>query len=467
MNIQEEREYILAENNTAQERLIDILDTLSPGSATEIHISEPLSGEIDFSVLNSLGFKKIKTIYLGEGKITDISHIPNTVSTLVCAHNILISLENLPESLLVLDCSHNNIKDIDLKPAVHLTNLNCAFNRLTELKNISDSIEELYCDDNEITRIDLFELVSLRILHCSNNRLIVLENLPTNLHELRMENNPMAEIQHNARTEKTKKTEEDTEMKIDYLEGLREYFRLKQKYEKKQTTMKRDAFKRAQNKKTGRMKADAVRAPCINCARNVGTVFAKKDDKYIALCGDISSPCNLNIQIYKGYDFDIEVLLVENKKTLDESKEHIIRQKLDTIFNYLTEKKSAILFKKEMDNYNNSGELYKEMLDKYNNLYNNMHKRELFRRKMDEIYEIIGNVRGILDEYQKTGNREILKTAVQMQKDDLIPKTELLQKLKYEVMEMDDDKLVQRELPLSKLTFSYGEPAHIMKFTRK
>lgn len=96
-----------------------------------------------------------------------------------------------------------------------------------------------------------------------------------------------------------------------------------------------------------------------------------------------------------------------------------------------------------------------------------MHKRELFRRKMDEIYEILGNVRGILDEYQKTGNREILKTAVQMQKDDLIPKTELLQQLKYEVMEMDDDKLVQRELPLSKLTFSYGEPAHIMKFTRK
>ena len=476
MNIQEEREYILTESNTAQQRFNDIVGSLSAASTTEIHIDEPLSGDLDLSALNSLGFKKIKRIHLGEGKLTEIKHIPKTITHFICANNILVALEHLPDSLVELNCSHNFIIDLNIRDLSRLEHLNCSHNKLSELTKIPESIIDIDCDNNEITRLNLIDLPALKTLSCANNKLMVLENVPADLRELHMENNPMAEIYHNATAKYDKgKHDKEVEAKMDFIEGLNEYFRLKAKYEAKEKTMKKTAYKNAPNRKIGRLKASSVKAPCINCKRPVGTIFAKKDNKYMALCGDKTSPCNLNIQIFNGYVDNQYYSLITLLDFLNESKEEIIIQKLDTLFNYVSKQKVADhLFKKQLEKYTENSELYKLSLDSYNQIHNNMHRQELIARKNEEIHETMAAIRLIMGEYAKTGDAEILKSSVQMQVDDLIPKIEQLRRLKYEVMEMytppfkETEHLVQREVTLAKgLDFTYDEPGHVVRFSHK
>ena len=63
--IKEKRETIIKDNNTAQERLNDILENL-PKSSEVLEITEQnlLHGDLDFSVLQELGMGNITTIIL-------------------------------------------------------------------------------------------------------------------------------------------------------------------------------------------------------------------------------------------------------------------------------------------------------------------------------------------------------------------------------------------------------------------
>ena len=481
MNIQEEREFILSENNTAQQRVIDLLETLIPTSMVDLNISDPLSGEIDFSILDSMGFKKIRSIHLGKGKITDISHIPKTVTQLFCENNILVSLENLPSTIKEIHCSHNHISQIELTGLSALTILDCAHNELAELQDIPVSIQRIYCDNNYIVQLDLDNLVNLKALHCSNNKLMIIKNLPIQLEDLKMESNPMAEIDHIARGKSEKKAYDDeVEVKIDLVEALHKYFRLKQSYESKRLDIMRNAYNSAKTKRAGKQKAAKAKIPCINCKQSGGTVFTVKDNKYIALCGNMETPCNLNIQIFCGYCFNRESILYSYQEILNNSKESIIQQKLDTLFNYISESQSAKIFKKEFDNYTRFAQLYKDFLSEWEDIYKNMHRSELFTLKQNEIYELLERIQSILNEYKQTDNPELLRAAVELQVDELIPKIEFLRKIKYEIMEMEEDncdsvsktcdaRLVQRETPLSKIDYSLAsaEPSHVIKFVKK
>ena len=60
MNIQEERTYILSESNTAQKSIIDLLEIMHSKTITELNVIDELSGDIDFSILSSLGFNNIQ-----------------------------------------------------------------------------------------------------------------------------------------------------------------------------------------------------------------------------------------------------------------------------------------------------------------------------------------------------------------------------------------------------------------------
>jgi hypothetical protein len=78
-----------------------------------------------------------------------------------------------------------------------------------------------------------------------------------------------------------------------------------------------------------------------------------------------------------------------------------------------------------------------------------------------------------LEEYEKTDNREVLKTAVQLQIDDLLPETRNLRLLQSEHMEINDTKtkkgkteyaLFKNDVALSKDDFTFGEPPRVIKF---
>jgi len=285
-----------------------------------------------------------------------------------------------------------------------------------------------------------------------------------------MENNPFVEISREIDPEDKAKSEK----RLDYLESMNEYFELKRKYEEKKKQLQKSAYERIQNFKKGfkKTKAKTVNPPCISCKRPVGTIFDRKDGRYLAACGDKANPCKLNIQLFSGTHFNNETLLTIYKEDMEKTKEEIIKQKMDTLFNYISEEKSVSDFKKTLDEYNKDSKMYKDLLDRYKDLHDNPEKAIAIEKKTQEIYEILADIKTQIKEYEQTSNRKTLMSALHTYKRDLIPAIKHRRMNQYEVMEVDINedanmsKLFQRELALNKMDFKYGEEPRVVKFTK-
>jgi len=464
---EEKKEEIKRETNTAQATFVSLLDRLDKTHADEIRFDEPMHGDLDFSLLKDRDFKHVTAIvFNNEGDVTSIQNIPDSIKKIECRKQMLTELHDLPEVLEELDVTGNYIKKLDTKSLKFLKILRVSDNELETLDHLPESIEEIECENNQLIKLELAGLHNLRSLHCSNNQLLVVANPPTTLTDFEMENNPFVEISRDIDPEDKAKSEK----RLDYLESMNEYFELKRKYEEKKKQLQKSAYERMQNAKKGFKKT--VNPPCISCKRPVGSIFDRKNGRYLATCGDKVNPCKLNIQLFSGTYFNNETLLTLYKEDMEKTKEDIIKQKMDTLFNYVSEDQSVSEFKKALDDYNKDSRTYKDLMDRYKDLHENPEKALVIEKKTQEIYEILANIKTQIKEYEQTKNRKTLMSALHTYKRDLIPAIKHKRMNQYEVMEVDIDednntsKLFQRELALNKMDFKYGEEPRVVKFIR-
>lgn len=485
--IQEQIESIVRDNNTAQKKLINLLDVTSK-SIHELRFQEPLHGELDLSVFENMGFMRIKELYLAKGEITHITNFPKNLEILSCNDNYLTEITGLPTTIVNIDLQYNYLKRVDFKELKNLKVLNISHNQFEEVDNLPSHLEELYCENNQIKNIDLKDIQQIRILHALHNPMSIVENVPPSLLDLQMDNNSFNEITY---TElKQKQDVENPETKISYLESLNEYFKLKQKYETELHTQRKKTYLDAldndpnpykKNIKKGKRDAQKIKPKCINCKRPVGTIFSHTDSTYTAICGnaDPQTKCPLNIKISNGKNFNLEDLLYESRIAVEERKQDIITQKMNTLFSYVPEKQSVALFKKELEEYTTYSNSYKKFLDRYNNLHNDPLQKELVQKKQEEVYKLIEIFRGLLSEYTKTGNREILTNAIEIHIKELTTEIESLGRLKFESREIkntfklvrknviwDKSILIQHDVSLSKLDINLGAEPKVDKFVK-
>ena len=473
--IREQREAIIQNANTAQRIFVDILNAQNKRHP-ELIIREPLSGDLDLSVLAENGFGMLTKLVFAKGDITSITHIPEGIEYLECSDNLLVSIDDLPGSLLTLKIEHNYLQTIDVSNLTNLTLLYISHNKLSTIENLPKSIVDLRCENNEIERLDLSGVKNLRTLHISNNKITVIENLPTEIVDFQMENTPTIEFRNVERLPgNTAEAELKLRRKQSYVDALNDYFRIKNKYETDERSMKRKVYNRAPTSRMARQAINAVRMPCVKCKRKVGTVFKQLDNKYIALCGDTQNPCQLNIQIYKGESIHYEPWMYSFKESSEAFHEAIIQQKLDTLFNYIGEEESLQIFKTEMDAYMIDSATYKELLDVHNNMYNNEAKIAAIEKKTGELFRLIEQNREMLDEYKQTDNRELLKAAMELQVSQIIPESRNLRMLKYEIMEMDrreitsgknEHVLFQYPSQITNMDYITGEPPRVVSFVK-
>jgi hypothetical protein len=483
--IKQQREDIIKENNTAQERLKDILETINKRTNI-LDIREPLHGDIDFSILKD-GFSNVKTIILPEGEITNIFNIPEGITHLNIDKNLLFELNELPSSLTHLEVKYNYLSNIDFTDLKYLEEINISYNQITTLENLPPELIVLNCQDNQLRSLDLRGLNKLNVLNCSYNKLTIIENLPENIRDFNYDNNPSIEFRNSNKIPKEKSGKQEDEerlmlQQISYEDSLKHYFSLKQKYDKSLLETKQNLFYSSPTKKIARQKILQLKPACIYCKRPVGTIFSKKDNRYMALCGDTQNPCKLKIEIFSGnFGSNID-LLYKFKEHIDELKDDIIREKLDNLFNYKNEERSVAIFKKKLEEYNFDSSMLKELLDRHNENYNNSHKKELIQKKQDVVYKYIENISELLKEYEQTDNIEILKSAVYIQKTDLLPEINNLRILRNELMEMNHEVVIsggfgvnplinyylfKNEVTLSKNDFTFGEPPRVVHFSMK
>ena len=150
--------------------------------------------------------------------------------------------------------------------------------------------------------------------------------------------------------DKFKKHQEDIE------NAITNYYYMKGKYETNKNEIREKKIEKMKDKKYSnnkiKTKLDNLYYPCINCNRNVNSIFINKNEKLIARCGSQTSPCNLNISILKDQHIPYEKLLYGNGQgegiitRIDKLKNDIIRMKLDMIFEFTDIDKTIQMFKK-------------------------------------------------------------------------------------------------------------------------
>ena len=482
--IQDKRETVIRENNSAQEKLTNILETHDK-TITELIINESLHGELDLSIFENMGFTKIKHLDLGEGEITGIVNYPESLQVLKCANNLLIEIENLPHDILDIDFQYNYLTHVDFKGLHKLYKINISHNKIETIENLPTNLEELYCENNNLKNLNLLENNKIRVLHISHNSSVIIENVPKSLVDLKMEENPFSEVTYQEMH--SEEREERHDDKKNFIEAVNDFLKLKNIYENILYYKRKDVYeskKTMKGKNTARKLAQKVKSQCINCNRPVGTIFSIKKGTYTAICGDtnVQTKCALNIKLDSGDFSSLDNLLYLFHEEMEELKEKIISRKLDTLFNYVDEIKAVSLFKKELEDYNFTSGMYKQLYERNIELHNDPIRKELIIKKETEIFELMETINKILEEYKKQNNKEILRNAVDIQVKELIPEMENLRRLKYELIEMDNkiinaggfgksvidvkSSLIQRYVNLSKHDFTFGEEPAVVKFVK-
>ena len=196
MNFIDENRQIAIEENTAQPDFLTFLENLDP-QLSDIIVRDGLSGDLDLNVLRECNFKNITSLQFSKGNITSLKNIPEGITRLLCAQNLLQTIvpDDLPTSLVELNLSENGIKRIEaLDHLVHLKELNLSNNQLSFLDKLPQNLEILKCDNNSLKILDLEGLNALRVVHCTNNPLVRIEHFPETVSDLQMSNDPTVSI---------------------------------------------------------------------------------------------------------------------------------------------------------------------------------------------------------------------------------------------------------------------------------
>lgn len=478
--IQEKRESIIRENNTAQDTFETLLESV-PMNTKELNVTTALHGDLDLNVLKEKGYNNVHTIRIGTasmsdgtGEITSITNIPYTLTYFSCINQLLVTIDIWLPQVTELHLENNHLTTIDLRTAVNLKKLYLQNNELTEIKNLPKSLEELYIQNNKIKHLDFKETPKLKVLHCQNNPNISLANLPQTTLDLQMDETPNGDVSYTDEQDTVlpdgTTQSRDVEGTSDYKECLRTYFKMKSQYEKKLREAKTSAYMRGKTKTQRKLLASQVRPACVKCGRNVGSIFETKNNRYIALCGDKVRPCELKIELFRGDQDNLEDLLRLYSEETETDKMEIIKQKLKTLFNYISESESAKLFKQNLDNYTKDSSMYKMLLERYHHLHGSEHNAELVKQKIIQIYNLKNQMNQMKNEYLKTQNHHIIQMIVNIYQKEYMPEIHNLRTLNYKVMEIgeiDDTgvyQLFQMDSKLSDLEYVFGEPPSVKHF---
>jgi hypothetical protein len=294
-------------------------------------------------------------------------------------------------------------------------------------------------------------------------------NVPPSIVDLQLDDNPMVSVDYLAlpTDSRVDDTGADMAKKLDYVESLHTYFRMKGKYESDLLSARKKAYEKGRTRASGMKLAKAVKTKCVQCGRLVGTIFEQRDRRYIARCGSGNNPCDLKIQLFRSDHLHRETMLGSFREMLEEDKDQIISQKLDTLFGYLSEEKSAEKFKRQIKTYSLNNKTFCELQVEYDGLHANPHKREMARAKLGQIHELKNAMNAMLADYTKEGNEETLATISSIYVNEYMPEIRNLRLLHYEVMEVNETEeytLFQRDVALVRDDMVNGEAPRVVAF---
>jgi len=178
---------------------------------------------------------------------------------------------------------------------------------------------------------------------------------------------------------------------------------------------------------------------CINCKREVGTIFDIKVNSidyirtFIAKCGDLNDPCPLDIRINYSIRESYRKLISEGLTNIEKIKLDIIKEKNNTLF-FNSDTEVGTIFEKltaelKAETENTGLSIETDILKN-----DNPAKANLLNKSIDEFGKgCIIPFKQMIKEYMEKNDELILNQALNFYVDEMLPKLEEIQKLKYEI----------------------------------
>lgn len=416
---------------------------------TELNITDKCVGTVDLAIIVSLGYDNIKRIIFGEGTISKLINIPASVISISAANNNIDSINDFPESIETIILENNNLSGkLNLSNYIYVKHLNVAGNQLTEIIELPKLIQYLNITQNLIGELYLTNCIILSTLYCEYNPNLIVYNSPDSIVDSKYPPNIIfrTELNYNESEDKSSRYEDHSRQDMtEYKEKLENYFRLHKHY---MDAVKRNKILAAESKN----KTTYALPLCINCQKP-GMRFSGLNNKYTASCGaDI--PCNWKLVIHRGKYHYFRDVLNEAISELEQVKEKIIIQKMDTLFGYISDAKSAELFEKHVEFYKSSTEIVNKYLTLYMKYYSNPHNNEIIQQKQKKIQQLLVTIN------EQLGNRQ-LEDAVTTQVTEIMPLKKFIQKLNYEYMAIESESgiiyLHEDQVSIDKQEINLGE----------
>jgi hypothetical protein len=248
--------------------------------------------------------------------------------------------------------------------------------------------------------------------------------------------------------------------KANISEVLNEYYKLKSKYEDNFHDKYIKPILRSEGKSKREKRLEYQKLPkpeCINCKRNVGSIFTIKKDSqeysrtFIAKCGNLDDPCPLNIVFdYTGRD-ELDKEILKHNNDIKEIKNKIIFDKNNMMFGYIDQTKAVEIFNTDTTELKEISEAAGFIMEINIQLNDNPVKKNLIKTNEDKLgIDYLVPFKSMIKEFEQTGKTEILNKAVKFYVDEMAPLAKTITNLKYEVSYVDFLEKKDNEDPTEK-----------------
>jgi hypothetical protein len=258
--------------------------------------------------------------------------------------------------------------------------------------------------------------------------------------------------------------------KAEYVDALNEYYDYKKKYDERYEEQK-NAIKKTDNLTMQQKRAKLMQLKrnrkCVACGQSGGTHFTNEDGVLRAQCGNRSQSCSLHIEIVKGKFMSLEELANASLRNADVLKDHIIKTKLDLLFNYTTEEEALRQFETDRAALDQALELYGGFRQKYLDVVRNAERHEETEALTAEFYAAVQEFKEVMQTGAGFNKESFVRDAVAIYAGKIVPLNDKLMRAKYVYSAVERDsslgndvfRLVQKPYTLEQLEFEIDVPS--------
>lgn len=247
----------------------------------------------------------------------------------------------------------------------------------------------------------------------------------------------------------------DNDMYSKYLDEVKEYYTLKEKYMSNKNSFINKIISQDNSIDVKKKLFSKQQYKCINCKQSGGTIFNETNKMLKAICGNVSTPCSLKIEIVKMSPLMVNKEMLDINYNLNEIKKSIILTKLDFLFNYIEEDKAIENFDALKEKLNLYQEKYNEIYFLYKNITHNDEYKDILNLKNIEHNNLVNEYKEFINIYKNSSDIKYLREAVNLYISKIIDLDKNIIETKYKHLSVYNceniNKLVQEKYNIKDL----------------